>query len=79
MAKNSSKDLKRNISISKIMELLKTNKKEINEEVIKKKDKRKRNLEMHQLKTKLLVFVKLSLPKGFVSFVVLFSCIGDKC
>lgn len=46
---------------------------------LKKKDKRKRNLEMHQLKTKLLVFVKLSLPKGFVSFVVLFSCIGDKC
>lgn len=62
------------------MELLKTNKKKINEEVFKKKkDKRKRNLEMHQLKTKLLVFVKLSLPKGFVSFVVLFSCIGDKC
>lgn len=46
---------------------------------LKKKDKRKRNLEMHQLKTKLLVFVKLSLPKGFVSFVVLFFCIGDKC
>lgn len=42
MAKNSSKDLKRNICISKIIKLLKTNKKKINEEVFKKKGERKK-------------------------------------